>query len=229
MTTDKTEHLDVPPLKVDRCPHCNVANPYMSCVFDDIGKPYKNEFGTPNSPRYSKCLWKVFICSSCDNRILTLQKQIGLLERHMDDLFSRIFIWPKERDDINSIIPEGAKNYLQQARDTINAPDACVIMCASALDVMLQEKDIPDADTLNERILAAVEKGLITQDMASWAKQVRLEANNSRHPKKNKPPAKLEEAQQSLEFVETLAEILFVIPDRVTKGIKNTDKSKAAG
>ena len=49
-----------------------------------------------------------------------------------------------------------------------------------------------------------------------------LEANDSRHPETEKTAPTQEDAEQSLEFVLALAEILFVLPARVTRGLAQT-------
>ncbi len=58
--------------------------------------------------------------------------------------------------------------------------------------------------------------------MEKWAHQIRLEANDSRHQENKTGYSTKEEAERTLEFATILAEILFVIPARVTRGIGNT-------
>jgi hypothetical protein len=55
--------------------------------------------------------------------------------------------------------------------------------------------------------------------MGDWAHHVRLEANDQRHADKNAGFPTQEQAEQSIEFTEALAEILFVLPSRVRRGI----------
>jgi hypothetical protein len=49
---------------------------------------------------------------------------------------------------------------------------------------------------------------------------VPVEANDPRHADKNASHKTKEEAEQSIEFTEALAEILFVLPSRVRRGIE---------
>ncbi len=128
---------------------------------------------------------------------------------------------------ITLLIEQFQIGLLQQARDAIHTPDACLMVCVSALDAVPQEKDVmPDKGTLNDRIKAAAENYLITEDVANWVNQIRLEANDIRHPENNRYLVTQEEAQQNLEFTEALAEILFVLPERVTRELEKTEENK---
>ena len=54
--------------------------------------------------------------------------------------------------------------------------------------------------------------------MAKWAHQVRLDANEQRHADESIPLPTIGDAQ----FVEALAEFLFVLPARVSRGIEES-------
>jgi hypothetical protein len=56
--------------------------------------------------------------------------------------------------------------------------------------------------------------------MARWAHNVRLDANDERHADENAPFPEIEDAQRCLDFAMALAEILFMLPARVTRGIQ---------
>jgi hypothetical protein len=93
------------------------------------------------------------------------------------------------------------------------------MLAASAVDAMLKAKGYQDG-SLYSRIKRAAEAHLITQDMALWAHHVRLEANNPRHADDEEPHATPEGAKQAVEFAAALANILFVLPSRVRRGLK---------
>jgi hypothetical protein len=84
---------------------------------------------------------------------------------------------------------------------------------------MLKAKDYREG-SLYSRIKSAADAHLITADMALWAHHVRLEANNTRHADEDEPHATPEGAAQAVEFANALANILFVLPSRVTRGLK---------
>ena len=77
-------------------------------------------------------------------------------------------------------IPDRPRSYIQQAIDSIHAPAGAVMLAASAVDSMLKIKNYRDG-SLYARIEQAVNDHLITQDMATWAHEVRLDANDQRH------------------------------------------------
>ena len=64
--------------------------------------------------------------------------------------------------------------------------------------------------------------------MALWAHQVRLDANNPRHADDEKPHATPAEAKQTVEFGVALANILFVLPSRVTRSLKEAGGTPVA-
>lgn len=91
-------------------------------------------------------------------------------------------------------------------------------MSASAVDAMLKERGYSDG-SLYARIDKAIADHIITEDMAKWAHHVRLEANDQRHADAGAPLPTKEDAERSLEFAMALAEFLFVLPARVTRGL----------
>ena len=86
---------------------------------------------------------------------------------------------------------------------------------------MLKEKGYKDG-SLYKRIEKAVADNLITADMAKWAHQVRLGANDERHADEETAMPTVADAKQSIEFTQTLAELLFVLPAKVYRGIEAT-------
>ena len=198
-------------LDLDRCPWCNAATPTLEL------KQKINESKT----LLTTCLYQ---CSRCFKHVMA---------NHIFDKVSGGFhpsptpyntVYPNSHSRYSDAIPKRAREFLEQARDTIHAPDASIMVCASALDIMLQSIGrLKDEGNLSARIGKAAEKHQITQDMAKWAHQIRLLANESRHPDENDVSATIEEAKQSLEFLGALAQLLFVLPARVQKGIENAN------
>jgi len=91
------------------------------------------------------------------------------------------------------------------------------MLAASCVDAMLKEKGLKDG-SLYERIEQAATQHLITDDMAEWAHDIRLDANDERHSdEKSEMPSNLD-AKRVVEFAEALGEILFVLPSRVRRG-----------
>ena len=252
-------HLDL-----DRCPWCKTAKPTLENIPMVPGRAdaTRRADATTGTLHSADAGWGVFICTRCQKLVLakySIERVASYGGTSATELV-KDEVFPAGDVSLDDSIPKRIVNLLRQAHDTIHSADACLMVCASALDAMLQEKakelkkgppknqgdaateqqpitDKPDATlqekakeltkgSLKNRIDAAAEQRLITEGMAKWAHQVRLEANDSRHPEKDKPLATQEEAEQCLEFTMALAEILFVLPARVTRGIEQSGRKK---
>jgi hypothetical protein len=121
--------------------------------------------------------------------------------------------------DVDPNIPERARNYLNQALQSLTAPAGAVMLAASAVDAMLKEKGF-NKGSLNQRIDAAAKEHLITAEMAAWAHDIRLDANDQRHSDETVPLPSTKDARKSVEFANALAQFLYVLPARVERGRK---------
>jgi hypothetical protein len=192
-------------LKIEQCPHCGVAKPYVGVLgMNQIQYVYK--------PRPNR-LWAFYACSSCEKPIMAGAEAWGSLS---------VEITPSPRTFADEI-PHEPREFLRQAASCLHAPSGAILLCASAVDSMLKRKGLAEGN-LNRRIKEAASQHILTQDMAEWAHHVRLEANDQRHADDTAGFPTREQAEQSLKFVETLAEILFVLPERVRHGIKEATK-----
>ena len=72
--------------------------------------------------------------------------------------------------------------------------------------------------SLYKRIKAAADDHLITSEMAAWAHEIRLDANDQRHADESADLPTQVEAQKCIDFSRALAEFLFVLPGRVERG-----------
>jgi hypothetical protein len=125
-------------------------------------------------------------------------------------------VWPAQRT-ISDDLPPSARRYLTQAIDTLHAPDGAVLLAASAVDAMLKAHGLVSG-SLHKRIGQAAEQRLITEEMAAWAHEVRLGANDARHADDDHPHHEREEAERLIEFATALGEFLFVLPAKVARG-----------
>ena len=94
-------------------------------------------------------------------------------------------------------------------------------MAASAVDAMLKAKGYTEGN-LYPRINKAAVDHVITEEMAQWAHEVRLEANDPRHADVNNPLPSQADAVRSIDFVQALGQLLFVLPERVKRGRAKT-------
>lgn len=133
-----------------------------------------------------------------------------------DSTQEQVGLFPPPRT-ISEDVPDRARNYLLQAIRSLSAPDGAVMLAASSVDAMLKAKNLVSG-SLYTRINEAKDTHLITPDMADWAHDVRLDANDSRHADLNQPHHTLQSAERAVEFAVALAEALFVLPARVQRG-----------
>lgn len=98
------------------------------------------------------------------------------------------------------------------------------MICASAVDAMLKEKEYTEG-TLNDRINKAAAEHLITDAMAEWAHEIRLDANIQRHADKDAGLPTYEDAKLTFDFAIAFAEYLFVLPSKVERGIVDATAS----
>lgn len=116
-------------------------------------------------------------------------------------------------------VPPIVRTFLQQAFETLHAPDAAAVMAGSAVDAMLKAKSLT-AGTLYERIDEALTKNMLTKGMADWAHSVRLGSNRPRHADEKRPHVTGDEAKQSVEFAEALGNFLFVLTAKINRGLE---------
>ena len=93
------------------------------------------------------------------------------------------------------------------------------MLTSSAVDAMLKDKGHKDG-SLSARIEAAAKAHLITEEMAAWAHEIRLDANDQRHADEAASLPSAADAEKAIEFASALAQFLYVLPARVAKGRK---------
>lgn len=195
---------------VARCPHCAIANPSLEAVWVSSGT-------TPRSDGLEGEYWGAYRCTTCGG-ISTVKGSLNGTEF----VISRIFPSTKVAHED---LPEPARSFLQQAFETLHAPDAAAVMAGSAVDGFLKAKGY-EKGSLYERIDLALGDNVLTKGMADWAHSVRLGSNRPRHSDKEKPHVSPEEAGQAVEFAEALGQFLFVLTARIDRGIAAAVKAQ---
>jgi len=161
-------------------------------------------------------LWGVYVCSAC----------AGIIAAEAPQFQARIINLIPTIKDFSKDIPEFPRELLRQAYESLHAPAGAILLSASAIDAMLKIKEYVDG-SLKTRINQAVTNDLLTKDMGEWAHHVRLDANDQRHADLDAGLPTDAQARQSVEFAEALAEILFVLPARVNRGINKAKDSES--
>ena len=190
-------------LTLERCPHCKVGRPNLRRVATCETNNHLN-----SHPRK----WSAYSCSTCGGVIIASAKNWnGIVNEVYPDL-----------DKVDDNIPSPARDYLEQANETIHAASGSIMLAASSIDAMLKIKGYKDG-SLYERINKASKEHLITDGMAKWAHKVRLDANGQRHADDKIVLPTVEDAKHTLDFAKALGQFLFVLPSKVEKGIADSE------
>lgn len=199
-------------LILDLCPHCGSANPTLVLK----GEPILTRTYNKKEPRF----WCIYCCTTCGGIVMA-----GGQVPNSGEPYATVIqeIYPSI-SAISDSIPEKPREFLRQAQNSLHAPAGAVMLCASAVDAMLKEKSYTEG-SLYTRIDKAAEEHLITDAMAQWAHQVRLDANEPRHADEKVPIPTDKDAKLTFDFAIAFAEYLFVLPSKVTRGI--TDATTA--
>jgi hypothetical protein len=210
-----TDHLGV-----ERCPHCNTANPTLARRQWFYVQPRKAAYLTAIGGGHIQ--WHVYSCESCGGLAAAACLPSNQLVTS-PQIQPAMWIVPAPKP-ISSDVPQPAARYLLRARETISSPEASVVMSASAVDAMLKLRNYTNGK-LYGRIQQAETDGVLTKEMAAWAHDIRLDANDERHADQGATAPTPDDANRCLEFAETIADLLFVLPARVKRGLKHTQPS----
>jgi len=189
-------------LLLDRCPHRSVAHPRIDRVMVHETKDYRGR---------NQRTWSNYACATCGGVLLAVAPS----QPQGSDISH---IWPSPQA-VAEELPQRAKDYLSQALASIHAPVGAIVTAASAVDAMLKAKGLKDG-SLYSRIDAAANNHLITSEMAAWAHEIRLDANDQRHADENATLPAPEDAIKVIEFAKALGQFLFVLSARVERGRK---------
>jgi len=195
---DSQDHKLLANLDLPRCPHCGIAEPHLSGIHRHAN------IGRHMGRRY----WIIYECSVCKGLVAAWA---------LDDGGTVIQFFPTV-PIIDDMVPERPREYLSQAQESLAQPAASIVVSASAVDSILKQRGLTEG-SLYDRIDKAAEDHLITDDMAKWAHDVRLDANDQRHADEDNPLPTTDDARRCLDFALALAEVLFVLPARVNRGI----------
>jgi hypothetical protein len=195
-------------LELPRCPHCGVDRPMLNRV---------HTLETDDHQQKSRRFWSIFVCRRCGGVVTaaSYSSHSGPIAGHYPQL---------RQAAADEAIPERAREYLHQAYLSGQAPAGAVMLAASAVDWMLKEKSFLEG-SLYSRIEQAAANGVITREMAQWAHQIRLDANDQRHADINVGVPTTNDARRTLEFAAALADFMFVLPSRVSRGLAQANGS----
>jgi len=185
-------------LDIQRCPYCGVDRPTLTRVYQNSTRDFRGE---------NQRMWAAYSCARCGSLVVAVA---------IRDNAEITGSYPS-RPTVDGDLPPRAREYLQQAMDSLHAPAGAVMLAASAVDAMLKAKNY-GSGSLSARIKQAATDGVITSDMADWAHHVRLDANDQRHADEAVALPSESDAQRAIDFAQALGQFMFVLPARVARG-----------
>jgi hypothetical protein len=195
-------------LDLSRCPHCKVDRPNLALHTYVVTNNFSGTYA-----RY----WGVYQCRRCGGVITAAAKS---------ERAEVVEMYP-QAIQLDEAIPDRARSFLDQAINTIHAPAGSIMLSASSVDAMLKKMGYKEGN-LYSRIDKAKDDHVITEDMAKWAHAVRLDANDQRHADEAADLPNESDAQRCIDFVMALGQLLFVLPQRVEKGLKEAEEPAPA-
>ena len=190
-------------LEIGRCPHCQIDMPSLNL---------KNRIQTISSDGRNQRFWGWYVCARCGGMVSASATHDGGAVEYISPSFTQI-----DRD-----ITQTAREYLTQAVQSLHAPAGAVMLAASSVDAMLKDKGYVEG-SLYARINQAKEAHLITEAMAEWAHEVRLDANDQRHADEDARLPDGADAQRCIDFAQALGQFLYVLPELVNRGRKSAN------
>jgi hypothetical protein len=208
-------------LETESCPHCGKPKPSLQWPRRNQQQDCFSTSGHEGNRRW----WGVYFCRSCGGVIIASapanpQSPSDPCSYIITEIFPII-------QKIDESIPAKPHEFLRQAQGSIHTPAGSIMLSASAVDAMLKDKGYTDG-SLYDRIDKAAEDHLITDSMAQWAHQIRLDANEQRHADKDVGLPTQTDAKLTFDFAMAFAEYLFVLPSKVTRGIADTQPPETA-
>ncbi len=185
-----------------KCPHCHKATEVTRAQV-----PVPNTL-KGHGPFYAQYelhghLWWIGICNACRRVVLVLGKGAQ--------------VYPSPRPSpSDERIPEHIRRDLDEAKlcFSVGAFRGTASMARRALQSACILKGAPKQAKLWKQIDWMRDQALITEDMRTWAHEIRYVGNDGAHPPEDPddPVATVADAENVLQLTEQMLDVLFVTP-----------------
>ncbi len=145
-------------------------------------------------------------CNSCDFHFLVMRHRTS---------GNIIKIWPKTLPGkVNDLIPEPIKKDFEEALlcEVAGSYRGAAALARRTLQVICLDKGAPESMKLHKQIDWLFQNNIVTDEIKSWAHEVRYVGNDAAHP--NATEVSNEEARDILELLESMCDVLYVAPAR---------------
>lgn len=197
----------MPKLLTLDCPRCGTKS-----VAFTVRKEHfvKNNAWTSYTMRRHTISEKYSTCNICN---------YGVIVTFVDELFRSVV--PETNLSTPLHLPDKVKRFFEQGTGNMETNwDAAGSMFRKALDVSLKEKFPQIHGNLIKRIKNAASQNLLTQDLADWADQIRLEGNAAVHEDE---PFSKEQAIDLASFTDLVLRYMFTLPQMLKDARDSTE------
>lgn len=159
-------------------------------------------------------------CNSCDYFMLVVR---NLGNNSVIDIFPHPL-----PSAVDSRVPATVKEDFEEALLclSVNAVRGAAVLARRAVQNICKDKGA-SKEKLKDQVDELFTKNVITKDLQDWAHEVRYVGNDAAHP--NDTEVKKEDAEEIIELLESLCEVLYVAPAKAAnrKAIRESKKHGA--
>ncbi|MBB87339.1 MAG: hypothetical protein CMP06_08580 [Xanthomonadales bacterium] len=155
-------------------------------------------------------------CRACREAAFFYREDVELLEGIHDYPTAFIMMWPTEKRYLDVELPPSVGQAYAEAvvAEKHELWLSASVMTGRALEAICKIYE-PNARTIAEALKTMRNKGVLSEEMYEWSSEIRIVRNDGAHPS-NPPPSGIE-VQYSIDFLRSLAEILFEIRPKFKK------------
>ena len=117
-------------LEISRCPHCKIHLPNMEMKWQSSAS-FSEDYNTMT-------MWEIFECVNCFS-------PTAIKLASMNGKYEIVEFFPKVQS-LHTSIPPNASHYLLQALESVNSPDASILLCCSCIDSMFKKLGYKDGN-----------------------------------------------------------------------------------
>lgn len=168
-------------------------------------------------PNGRKCLFfDSYQCGNCANFTMVFWSPSSSSGRDLHDY--RQIPLPLGKIKGPEHWPQVVSRFWVQAQDNLKHEnwDAARVMARSSLQAALRQQNA-SGPNLAAEINSLAEKGIIPPIMKEWAHSLRLDGNESAHPKDDEGPAQPEDVRDLVKFLDFFFEYLYDLPERIAQ------------
>lgn len=200
------------------CPYCGMNVTFAWVGTSEHGGRLENYLY--NYYGNNDIVWAIAQCPRCKDCVLMKGKKTNQGVFSVDNIYP--FPLPTKT---NELIHEKVREDLDEAKRCLSvvAYRACAVMCRRAIQQACIEKGADVNKNLEKQIDELKDKGIITNQIQSWAHSSRWVGNDAAHP--NHTEVTKEDAEDILNLAEQIMNILYVM-DELSKRVNKTHEKK---